>query len=128
MTSEKMFEKATRKRFRFPFKGQIGVEELWQLSVEDLDSIFKTLNSLLKQVTEESLLQERTASDVELGVKIEIIKYIVGVKKEEANASVKAKENREKKSRILEVLASKQDEILKNKTQWASNFHIRITK
>ena len=117
MTSEKMFEKATRKRFRFPFKGQIGVEELWQLSVEDLDSIFKTLNSLLKQVTEESLLQERTASDVELGVKIEIIKYIVGVKKEEANASVKAKENREKKNRILEVLAAKQDESLKNKTQ-----------
>ena len=31
-----MFEVATRNKFRFPFKGLISVEDLWELSVDNL--------------------------------------------------------------------------------------------
>ena len=109
-----MFEIATRKKLRFPFKGWVSVEELWDLSVEDLDSTFKVLNSQLKEVKEESLLKIKTKENKELDTKIEIIKYIVKVKLEEEDLRLKAKERREKKQKIMEIMAAKQDETLQN--------------
>ena len=46
--SKNMFEVATREKMRFPFKGMISVEDLWDLSVQNLDKVFKTLNSQRK--------------------------------------------------------------------------------
>jgi len=114
--SEKLFESAVRMKFRFPFKGSISVEDLFDLSVKDLDSIFKILNSQLKQIKEESLLSAKTKEDKELDAKIEIVKYIFSVKVEEENSRLKAKEQREQKQKILEILSVKQDEGLKNKS------------
>lgn len=111
-----IFEVAVREKFRFPFKGMIGVEDLWDLSVTNLDTIFKALNSQLKQVKEESLLDTKTQQDQELDTKIEIIKHIVNVKREEENMRLKAKEQREQKQKIMEILANKQDESLQNKS------------
>lgn len=116
MANEKMFEVAVRNKFRFPFRGVISVEDLWDLSTKDLDSIFKTLNSQLKQVKEESLLEVKTKEDQELDMKIEIVKYVVKVKLEEENQRLKAKELKEQKQKIMEILASKQDQALQNKT------------
>ncbi len=115
--SEKMFEVAVRTKMRFPFKGLVSVEDLWDLSVRDLDSVFKVLNSQLKQVKEESLLEIKTKEDKELDTKIEIVKYIVGVKLEEENLRLKAKEKREQKQKILEILSVKQDQSLQNKSE-----------
>lgn len=112
--SENLFEVAVRNKFRFPFKGMVSVEDLWDMSVRDLDSVFKALNSELKQVKEESLLEVKTTQDQELDMKIEIVKYIVKVKLEEKAAEAKAKENKEKKQKILELLAEKQDANLRN--------------
>jgi hypothetical protein len=113
---EKMFECAARSKFRFSFKGLISVEDLWDLPVTSLDSIFKTLNSQLKQTKEESLLDTKTKQDKELEIKIEIIKYIVGVKLEEENVRLRVKERKEQKQKILEIMAEKQDESLKGKS------------
>lgn len=116
MSNEKMFEMAIRNKMRFPFKGLISVEDLWDLSVTNLDLIFKTLNSQLKQVKEESLLNVKTQQDQELDMKIEIIKYIVSVRLEEENLRLKAKEQKEKKQKIMEIMANKQDADLQNKS------------
>ena len=43
-----LFEIATRNKYRFPFKGWISTEDLWDLSVQNLDGIFKTLNKEFK--------------------------------------------------------------------------------
>ena len=115
-TNEKMFEVAIREKMRFPFKGVINSEDLWDLSTRDLDSIFKTLNSQLKEIKEESLLQVKTQQDQELDMKIEIIKYIVKVKLEEENLRLQAKDRKEKKQKIMEILANKQDNDLQNKS------------
>jgi uncharacterized protein YrzB (UPF0473 family) len=114
--SEKMFEMAVRSKFRFPFKGMVSVEDLWDLNVSDLDSIFKTLNSQVKKAKEESLLVTKTKEDETLSTMIEIVKYIVSIKLAEENARLQAKEQKEKKQKIMEILATKQDEDLKNKS------------
>lgn len=117
MTIEKLFVEAARNKMRFPFKGQISVEDLFDLSPQNLDTIFKVLNSELKQVQEESLLNTKTKADKELDAKIEIVKYIVATKLEENALRLKVKEQKEQKQKIMEILATKQDESLQNKSE-----------
>lgn len=118
MNSEKnLFEIATRQRFRFPFKGVISTEDLWVLPLKELDLIFKTLNAELKQVKEESLLKTKTQQDEELDMRIQIVKYIVQTKLTEEELRMKTKEKKEQKQKLLELLASKEDEDLQNKSK-----------
>jgi len=111
-----MFEEAIRNKYRFPYNGKINVEELWDLRVEDLDSIYKTLNSKLKQVTEDSLLDKKTEADKELDNKIGIIKYIVLTKQAEENSRINAFERKQKKQKLLALLENKQNEELMGKS------------
>ena len=111
---EKMFEYATRNKIRFPFKGLISVEDLWDLSLTNLDSIYKTLNKQVKQSEEESLLNTMTTVDKELDVQIAIVKHIVAVKLAEQEAREKASAKKAQKQKIMAIIASKQDEALQN--------------
>ena len=76
MTITNIFEAATKEKYRFPFKGMISVEDLWDLKQQ-------VLNKQKKQNDEESLLQVKTAEDQELDNKIQIVKHIVKFKQEE---------------------------------------------
>ncbi|MFS0643777.1 hypothetical protein [Siminovitchia sp. 179-K 8D1 HS] len=116
MANNNLFEVATKTKMRFPFRGLISVEDLWDLSLQNLDQVFKVLNSELKQVNEESLLNTKTKEDKELDVKIKIVKHIVKVKLEEEESRQQAKVKKEQKQRIMEILSQKQDESLQNKS------------
>lgn len=112
--STNMFEIAARNKFRFPFKGMISTEDLWNLSVENLDNVFKTLNSEMKKTKEESLLSTKSKADEMLELKIEIVKHIVTVKQEEKEAREKKFLDRERNQKIMSIIAAKQDEQLHN--------------
>lgn len=116
MNNEEMFIKASRKKMRFPYKGQATVEDLWDLPVTELDKIYKVLNAEVKRAKEESLLESKSEEDEKLAVRIGIIKYIVEVKLEEKKAAELAKERKEQKQKIMQILANKQDEALKEKS------------
>lgn len=117
MENMNIFEVATRTKMRFAFKGMQSVEDLWDLNVKSLDSVFQDLNSQLKQTKEESLLDVKTQQNKELETKIEIVKHIVSVKLQEQTARLQEKEKREQKQKIMEVLATKQEENLQNKSE-----------
>ncbi len=114
MSEINLFEVATRENYLFPFKGMINVIDLWDLSLTNLDSVFKTLNAEVKKSEEESLLNAKTKEDEDLTNKIEIIKYIVNKKLAEKEARENEKKNKEKRQRILEIKAKRQDEALEN--------------
>ena len=114
MTTEKIFEFATRNKVRFPFKGMISVEDLWDLSLTNLDSIYKTLNKQVKQSEEESLLSTKASVDTELEVQIAIVKHIVSVKLAEKEVQEKASAKKAQKQKIMSIIATKQDEALHN--------------
>lgn len=107
-----IFEVATKEKYRFPYKGMISVEDLWDLSLTALDSIYKSLNKEVKQSQEESLLETKSKADVTLANKIEIIKHIVSVKQQEVANRLLEKERKEKKQRIMEIMAKRDDEAL----------------
>lgn len=111
-----MFEIATRRKYRFQCAGSLTVEDLWDLSVESLDKVFKLLNAQRKQTQEESLLTSKTKEDEDLMIKIEIVKYIVEVKLAEKEARAKAKERKEQKQKIMAILDEKKDAALHNMT------------
>lgn len=115
MTIENMFESAARNKVRFPYKGLISVEDLYDLSVENLDSIYKTLNNELKKSSEESLLTT-SSIDKNLVLQIEIVKHIVTTKLEEQKAKLLLKERKEKKQKIMAIMETKQNMDLQNKS------------
>jgi len=110
-----LFEMAVKGKYRFPYRGLVNIEDLFDLNVNQLDSIFKELNSELKQTNEESLLETKSKADQELEAKIEIVKFVVQEKLAEQEAKSKAKEIKEQKQKIMSLLADKQDEALKQK-------------
>ena len=59
------------------------------LSVTELDKIFKTLNKQAKTAQEESLLETKTKEDETIENQIAIVRHIVSVKQKEANDRLK---------------------------------------
>lgn len=116
MNEVNVFEIATREKLRFPYKGSISVEDLWDLSPANLDSVFKSLNAEKKQAETESLLSAKTDADTILDIKLSIVRHIVAVKLAEAEKRAKAKEIKEQKQKIMEIIANKQDAALQNKS------------
>lgn len=111
------FEVAVRNKYRFPYKGMISVEDLWDLSLTSLDSVYKTLNSEKKQSEEDSLMSTKDEKTTELQNKIDIVKYIYSEKVAEREKKRMETENKAKKQRIMEILANKQNAALENMSE-----------
>lgn len=111
-----ILEYAIRNKLRFPFKGMISIEDLWDLSLESLDSIYKTLNAQKKETQEESLLQKETKENKEITTKIEIVKHIVTTKQEELDARKQLVAKAAEKQRIMELIDRKKNEELSGKS------------
>lgn len=114
MEMNELFVMATRKKFRFPYKGMISVEDLWDLGVKELDKIFKALNAEIKQNKEESLLATKSEKDVELEAMIKIVKFIVKTKQEEATAKIVKAANDAQRSKIAKLIEAKKDKALED--------------
>ena len=112
-----IFEYAVENKLRFPYKGNISTEDLYSLSVSDLDTIYKTLKREAKRNGEESLLATKSNDDVALDTKLEIVKHIVEKKLAQVEARKTAASNKAKKDKILSILEEKQDAALKNMSE-----------
>ena len=114
MSDMNLFEVATRANYQFPFRGMINVIDLWDLSLTNLDSVFKTLNAEVKKLEEESLLHTKSKEDEESSNKIEIVKYIVNVKLNEKKKRENDIKNAETRQKLLEIKAKRQNAALEN--------------
>lgn len=116
MSEINMFEYATRNHLRFQCdRGNLRVEDLWELSLPSLDGIYKTLKATEREANEESLLNVKTTASNELAKKIEIVAYIVRVKLEAVEASSRRQAKKVRKQELLALLAEKQSEELRSK-------------
>ena len=109
-----IFERAVREKARFNFKGLISVEDLWDLSLENLDSIWVALETDLEKLPRKSLLETSTKQRDEIEFKQEIIKHIVETKKTESAVAAQTKANAAKKQMVLEIIEQKKNEDLKS--------------
>lgn len=115
--SSNVFLNATKSKYRFKYKGFLSVEDLWELSLEDLDNIYKSLKKMEKDSNnEESLLTTTTKGDKVLSDKIEIVKIIFQDKLETKERIANAAKKRAQNQKILEIMADKKDAALKEKS------------
>lgn len=110
-----MFEKASRVKLRYSTnRGVLSVEDLWDLSLEQLDPIAINLNKRLKESQTESFIKTRTKDATEL--KFNIVKHIIDVKLQEQEERIVAAEKKAKRQKILDLMAKKQDAELESKS------------
>ena len=103
-----LFIQATRERWRFQSRrGQLTVEDLWKLSLTELDTIAKALHKSLSEQTF-SLINDISKANQLLEKKFELIKYIVLTKKAELDEAKAAKERAQRREMIAKVLAKKE--------------------
>lgn len=117
MGEKNIFEIATRSKYRFPYKGAVSVEDLWDLSMKDLDSVFKALNKELRITNEESLMHTKSLADEEVENKIEIVKFIYNYKVKEQNERLLAREKKQRDQKIMDIIARKDAAELENKSK-----------
>lgn len=111
-----IFEYAVRNKLRFPYKGTISTEDLWDLPVTELDKIFKVLNKKNKTNEEESLLSTSSV-DMDTLISIDIIKYIVNYKLKKKEENEQAKKRSEDRQLIMDIVEKKRKQSLEDKTE-----------
>ena len=120
-TINTLFVMASQFKFRYPYKGMITTEDLWDLDVNQLDVVYKNLNKELKATDGDSLIATKSADEGvkanDLKNKIEVVKYIFNAKQQAAELARMAVENARKKQRLLDALAQKQDSALQNMSE-----------
>ena len=117
MNNTNIFEAASKNKYRYPYKGMITTEDLWDLTQAQLDVVYKALNKGVSEAQVSSLMCKVTEVDAELLNKIEIVKYIFNAKEAEAEARKNDAAKHAKKQRILDILAQKQEDALQNMSE-----------
>ena len=117
MSNTNIFEAASKNKYRYPYKGMITTEDLWDLTPEQLDIVYKALNKGVSEAQVSSLMCKVTEVDAELLNKIEIVKYIFNAKEAEAETRKNDVVKSAKKQRILDILAKKQKDALQNMSE-----------
>lgn len=115
-----MFELASKTKLRFTSaKGVLDVESLWDLPLTELNEIAKKVNTQLKQLDDEDFItgESVVSKEKDLGqLRLDILKHIIKTKIEIRDAKKLEKEKSERKAKILEIIASKQDASLQDKS------------
>lgn len=117
MTTENLFEMATRNKMRFPStKGGLSVEYLWDLSEKDLDVVYKNLKSQEAKSSEESLLDDANV-DPNLTAAIGIVRYIFTTKRKEKLAEKERINKKLTQKKYIDALSKKQDEAVEKMSE-----------
>jgi hypothetical protein len=80
----------------------------------DLDEVAKNIHKELKDSEEVSFVAPVTSSNTTAQLKMDIVKHIITVKLAEQQSAQKARETKEKKQMIMQIIAQKQNDALTN--------------
>lgn len=109
-----MFSKATRAKLRFTTdRGQLSVEDVWDLSLTALNALAKSLRKRLKEGEEEDFLNTKSEADATDKLRFDIVLNILETKKAEKVERENAESIKVKKQQLLGLLAEKENEDLR---------------
>lgn len=112
-----IFEQATKKQLRFKTtKGIMTTEDLWTMDLPFLDTLARGLYKE-QQDKNVSFIGDTSAEDKVLNLMFDIVKHIIDAKIEEREKAKEEQQNLARRARILEILADKREEGMRNKTE-----------
>ena len=111
------FKLASQQKLRFPTtRGLLSTEQLWDLSLADLDTLAVSLEIEHKQSGKKSFLVKTSAKDKTAKLRFDVALDILNTKVEEMQAAQDAAEVKAHNSKIIALISEKNDESLKGKT------------
>lgn len=109
MSTTNIFEIAVRAKLRFasPRFASLSAEDLFDLSLTQLDEVAKGINRQINAEKEESFLsQNKNAVRKDLELKLEIVKYVIDVIETEAAERVAAQNKASQRQKLIDDLAA----------------------
>lgn len=111
------YKLASREKLRFQTpKGLLSVEQLWDLSITELDALAVSLDNEYKESGKKSFIVKSSAKDKTAKLKFDIVLDVLSTKVDEKTAVAEAAADREHNKKIDALIAEKQDESLKGKS------------
>lgn len=111
------FKLASQQKLRFQTnKGLLSTEQLWDLSLEDLDALAVSLETEHKQSAKKSFIVKTTLKDKTAKLRFDVVLDVLNTKVVEEEAATEAMEIKEHNKKIISLIAEKQDESLKGKS------------
>ena len=108
-----MYKQASKMKLRFATsKGNLSVEDLWDLSLPALDRLAVSYDEELAKSPRKSFITNDTPSNSELELKFNIVKDVITDKLKD-----KAAREAAEKARLTELLAKKQSEKMESMSE-----------
>lgn len=112
-----IYKEASKLKLRFQTaKGVLSVEQLWGLSLMELDTLAVSLETAYKNSKSKSFLDKKTDKDKIIKLQFDIVLDVLNTKADEKEAAKKKAEDKEHNQKILSIIKEKQDEDLKGKS------------
>lgn len=103
------YKEAVKQKLRFQTsKGLLTLEQLFDLSLNDLDSLAVSLQDAYENSKGKSFLEKKTLKDKGLKLQFDIVLDVLNTKAEELDEAKTAAENKAHNAEILELIADKQ--------------------
>lgn len=119
MSETNIFERAAKNKTRFASsKGQLTVEDLFDLSLTDLDKMAKAINKALSEEGEGTFLTSSSTSKTatENRLRFDLVLHVIR-SREAANAASKTRAEKQAQiSQIRELVQAKQNEAMAGKS------------
>lgn len=110
-----MYKQASKMKLRFATsKGNLSVEDLWDLSLPVLDKLAVSYDEELAKSPRKSFISNDSPKNDELELKFNIVKDIITDKLKEKADRDHAKQKAAEKAKLLDLLDKKQSEKLEN--------------
>ena len=108
-----MYKDATKLQLRFTSSyGALSTEQLWGLSLKELDFLAVDLEKQLENPEKKSFLDTKSKEDKISKLKFDIVIDILNTLVEQADLEAKIQSDKENNQKILGLIAAKQDEDL----------------
>lgn len=112
-----MYQKVARLKLRFDsVRGNVMAEDLWDLSLVELDSLAKDLNNKLKASNQESFIVEVSKPDEILQLKFDVVLDVIKTLMAEAKINQDAIVKQQKKNQLFKLIADKENDELAGKS------------
>lgn len=112
-----VYKEAVKQRVRFnTSKGPLTTEQLWDLTLAELDALAVKLEKDYESSKGKSFLAKKTVKDKSLKLQFDVVLDVLETKNEELEIANKRRETKERNQKILGIIQKKKDEALEGKT------------